>query len=183
MTDPQYPGGGYPPQQPVPPQPGYPQGYPGAPGGPPPAYGMPPQQPPKKTRTGLIIGLAVGIPLFLIAVVVLIVVLFVNSVSGPADATNDFLAALKSNDMAALQAASCAELDSTGQLDTLKAQLKQLEPTRGTIESYNITSSSFENSTGTASGTITYSKGTTKDIEAGLVQEGGKWKVCSIQEN
>lgn len=192
MTDPQNP---QPPQgpqgppgpqpPPMPPaQPGYPQqgpqGYPPPAGGPPPGYGAPPQ--PKKSRTGLIIGLAVGIPLALIAVVVVIVILFVNSVSGPADATNEFLAALKSGDTAAIKSVSCNELITSGELDSLDSQLEALEPTRGTIESYNISSSSIENSTGKASGTLTFTKGVTKTVDAQLVQEDGKWKVCSIQE-
>ena len=195
MTDPQNPGG-YPPQQPGPqqpqpgPPPGYPAqpggppppGYPTQPGGPPPGYGAAPQ-PPKKSRKGLIIGLAVGIPLVLIALVVAAVVLFVGAATGPADATNDFLAALQKGDQAALQAASCSDLVSSGELDVLESQIDELKSTRGTITAYNITSSSFENNAGTASGTVTFSKGVTTDITAALAKEGGKWKVCGIHES
>lgn len=180
MTDPQYPGG-YPPQQPGPPQP---QAFPPQPqpGYPPPGYGVPGQQPPKKKHTGLIVGLAVGIPLVLIALVVLAVVLLVGSATGPADSTNEFLKALEDGNQSALEAASCSDLVSSGELASLQAQLDQLEPTRGTLSSYNITSSSFENNVGSASGTITFTKGVTNDVEFSLVQEGGKWKVCGIQE-
>lgn len=191
MTDPQDPGGIPPqfepsqPQQPqpavppgqMPPTPGYPQGV----GGPPPGYGAAP--PPKKKRTGLIIGLAVGIPLVLIALIVGAVLLLVSSATGPADATNAFLAALKNGDSAALKAVSCQDLATSGELDSLEATLESLESSRGSIQSYNISSSSFENDRGTASGTVTFSKGETFDIDAIVTKEGDAWKVCSIQEN
>lgn len=196
MTDPQDPAGIPPQPQPQPPQsqppqapppmpgggqapppPGYPQGVGGAP---PPGYGAAPT--PKKKRTGLIITLAVGIPLILIGLTVAAVLLLVSSASGPADATNAFLKALKDGDSTALKAVSCQDLVASGELDSLETTLEGLESTRGTIQSYNITSSSFENNTGSASGTVTFSKGQTVDVDARVVQEGGAWKVCSITE-
>lgn len=177
MTGPQYPG----PQQPGQPQP---QGFPGQPqpGYPPPGYAAPGLQPPKKKHTGLIVGLVVGIPLVLIALVVLAVVLLVSSATGPADATNEFLKAFKDGNQSALEAASCSDFVSSGDLASLQTQFDQLEPTRGTLSSYNITSSSFENDVGSASGTVTFTKGVTKDIDAALGQEDGKWKVCGYHE-
>lgn len=195
MTDPQDPGGippqfqppqAQPPQySPQPPAPGPgqmpPAGYPQGVGGPPPGYGAAP--PPKKKRTGLIIGLAVGIPLVLIALVVGAILLLVSAASGPADATNAFLKALKDHDTAGLKAVSCQDLSTSGELDSLEATLEGLETTRGTIQSYNINSSSFENDRGNASGTVTFSKGQTVDVDAIVVKEGGAWVVCSIEES
>lgn len=60
---------GYPPQQPGhPPQQGYPPpGYPPQQGYPPPGYGgpLPPHQPPKKKKTGLVLGIVGGVVVLL----------------------------------------------------------------------------------------------------------------------
>ena len=181
----QPPPGGYEPpaqphQPPQPPQPAYPQqqGYPQQPYQQQPGVPPPPSQPPlnvnKPKRPWWKIALVViGLGVLLIGGCTMLVL---RAVSGPIDAANEFLADLADQNFeAAVEHLDPACFSGGVSADVLESQFG-----RG-LESYNLTSvRNDNNSTGTASGTITRSNFGTQPIDFAMTKPGDAWLVCGV---
>ena len=166
---PQQPGYQPPPQYPgqIPQQPGF-QPPPQQPGGFP--AGGPAVQP-KKSKLWL--WLLLGLGAFVLLIGGCVAVLF-NAVKGPIDKSNEFLALVDEGDYQgafALTDPSCV----TGGPETIQSFFGGVD-----ITDYSLTSTSVENNTGSASGTITYNGSDTRTIEFSLTNTDG-WRICGFE--
>lgn len=149
------------------------QQHPHQPGTPPPPA-QPMLQVNKPKRAWWKIALVViGLGILLIGGCTMLVL---RAVSGPIDAANEFLADLADQDFeAAVEHLDPACFSGGVSADVLESQFG-----RG-LESYNLTSvSNDNNSTGTASGTITRSNFGTQPIDFAMTKSGDDWLVCGV---
>ncbi len=202
MTEPQGPSGPTPPGQQGPWSPAPPPGeVPFSPAQPPPAPGVPPgagpwqpppgppgapvpgwpgQPPAKKSHTLRNVLVVVGAVVLLgIAAVVVAVVFFVKAVTGPADATNDYLAALKANKTSEAYSHLCRSLQDEIGSEEFVGIIRKERERNGPIVSYNVHSTEIVNGRGRTEYTLKRRRASS-DIQAGLVKEDGEWKLCQF---
>lgn len=169
-----------------PPQPAYePPPHPGYQTPPPPgtqqqsAMPPPPSQPPldvmKPKRAWW--KIALGVVLAAILLIGGCTVLLVRAVSGPIDAANEFLADIANQDFAA----AAEHLDPNCFDGAPSAAVLESEFGRG-LESYDLNSvSNDNNSSGSASGTITRANFGTQPISFAMTKPFDDWLVCGVQ--
>jgi hypothetical protein len=194
LTNPPPPGPSSPPIQPPPPIPNQPYGQPGVP---PPLsqpyaqpsgyalpnqpYGQPgpfPQPgpleaPPKKKRKiwPWVVLVAVLLPLLLIGGCV---AWFYSSVKGPIDTSNEFLARVDDGNFD--QAFELIDRDcfADGSLPEIETFFTEQD-----LTSYDLSGTSIEGNSGTATGTITLDNASSRDVQFDLIKDDG-WKICGI---
>ena len=133
---------------------------------------------PKRKLTWLWVLLGV---LGLIAVLVVVaVVLFVRTLAGPIDATNQVLAPIKSENYPAAYRLACSE-NRTDYDESAYAQVFiDTTDQRGKITGYDVNYSSVHGSTADVRYDISFKGGSTLRLEARAVKENGKWRACLL---
>jgi hypothetical protein len=138
-----------------------------------------PAPPRKRKLTWLWILLGV---LALIAVlVVTAVVLFIRTISGPIDATNDVLARIKAENYPAAYALACSEDRERFTVDQYGQAFKDTVTERGRITSYDVNYSSVDGSTAEVRYDIEFANGDELRLEAKALKENGSWRACLLQ--
>lgn len=102
------------------------------------------------------------------------VAVLVSAVKGPIDKSNEFLALVDQGDYQGafdITDPSCV----SGGPETIEAFFAGVD-----ITDYSLTSTSVENSTGAASGTITYNGNDTRSIDLRLTNTDG-WRICGFE--
>ncbi|MGW0179730.1 Rv0361 family membrane protein [Nocardia sp. NPDC003345] len=186
--------GGYPQQQGYPGQPGMPQGQPGYPGAPQPGYPGQPGPPPRKRRTGVIIGAAVVAVLLIVAAVAVGVVLTMQGRTPLSSDEQQVEAALRefydtlSTDgfQAATELACKADRDEfTAMSESERSEAEKLEFSVE-IQSIDNVVINGDHAEAQLTGKFSFSMpGESGDdqvddsSEENLVKEDGEWRVCS----
>ena len=155
-------------------QPGYGQQPPyGQQGFGPQGYGQPYGAPPKKSKTGLIVGIAVVAVVVVVGVVLLTTGVFSSSSdsgSTPAAAVRTVLNAAKDNDRNAAKGSLC-------KADLAAAAIN--DPTSDAdLKSYSIGKTTIHGDKATVQVTGTSNEGKTDTAGFPTVKENGSWKVC-----
>lgn len=147
-------------------------------------HAPPPPIPGKKSRRNLwiVLGVIGGVVVVGLIVIIAFVVFFFSTITAPADAVNDYLAALQKGDYETGYSYLCSSQQSTITESEFEAAIEAEISDVGKIESYN---ANHVNVTGSAA-TVSYDLKTSARsspvrVTTGLVDEDG-WKVCSFDE-
>jgi hypothetical protein len=139
------------------------------------------EQPRKRFRIGLIIGIAAGVFLTCVAAV-LILVFVVLRATGPAyDAAESFMTALKDKDYPAAYNLCTRSLQQ--EVESVQNFRRAIESNRANPVSWNFTSRSVNNDQAVISGDGVFTAGRQADIEVDLQKVDGIWKVYRFEFN
>jgi len=112
--------------------------------------------------------------------VVIAVTLFIRTVSGPIDATNEVLAEIKAGDYPAAFRLSCSDerirLNQEQYIRTFEATIEE----HGAITAYNVNYSSVHGNRADVRFDIEFEDGESMRLEARAVKEGGRWRSCIL---
>ena len=122
-----------------------------------------------------------GALVLIAALVVVAVVLFIRTLSGPIDATNDVLARIKAERYEAAYALACSKDRDQFTVDQYGQAFRDTVTERGAIEEYDVDYSSVDGSTAEVRYDITFANGDTLRLEAEVRKEDGTWKACLLQ--
>jgi hypothetical protein len=139
-----------------------------------------PAPPNKRKLTWLWILL--GVLVLIAALVVVAVVLFVRTLAGPIDATNDVLAQVKVENYEKAYRLSCSEDRELYTLEQYTQVFVNTKDARGALESYDVNYSSVDGDTAEVRYDLEFADGTTDRFEAQAHKENGDWRVCLFPE-
>jgi hypothetical protein len=139
----------------------------------------PPATTPKRKLTWLWILL--GALVLIAALVVVAVVLFVRTLAGPIDATNDALAQIKAENYPAAYALACSKDRDQFTVDQYGQAFTDTVTERGAIKEYDVNYSSVDGSSAQVRYDIRFANGDTLRLEAEVHKEDGTWKACLLQ--
>jgi len=139
------------------------------------------EQPRKKSRLGLIIGIAAGVFLVCVAAVLLLVFVVLRA-TGPAyDAAESFMTALKDKDYPAAYDLCTRSLQQ--EVEGVQNFRRAIESNKANPVSWNFTSRSVNNDQAVISGDGVFTAGRQADIEVDLQKVDGAWKVYRFEFN
>ena len=139
------------------------------------------EQPRKKSRLGLIIGIAAGVFLVCVAAVLLLVFVVLRA-TGPAyDAAESFMTALKDKDYPAAYDLCTRSLQQ--EVEGVQNFRRAIESNKANPVSWNFTSRSVNNDQAVISGDGVFTAGRQADIEVDLQKVDGVWKVYRFEFN
>jgi hypothetical protein len=139
----------------------------------------PPPTKPKRKLTWLWVLL--GALVLIATLVVVAVVLFIRTISGPIDATNDVLAQIKAQRYEAAYALACSKDRDQFTVDQYGQAFRDTVTERGAITEYDVDYSSVDGSTAEVRYDITFANGDTLRLETEVRKENGTWKACLLQ--
>ncbi len=135
-----------------------------------------PTPPPKRKLTWL--WILIGVLLLIAALVVVAVVLFLRTLSGPIDATNEVLAQIKAGNYADARRLSCSadrELYDEAKYTRL---FTDIVSDKGAVESYDVNFSNVDGNRAEVRYDIEFSRDGHERYEAVAVREQGDWRAC-----
>ena len=139
-----------------------------------------PTPPPKRKLTWLWVLL--GVLVLIATLVVVAVVLFVRTLAGPIDATNEVLAQIKVENYEEAYRLSCSADRELYTLEQYSQVFVNTKDARGAIESYDVNYSSVDGNTAEVRYDLEFADGTTDRFEAEAHKESGDWRVCLFPE-
>lgn len=136
--------------------------------------------PPRKRRRLTWLWILLGVFVLAAVGVAIAVTLFIRSVTGPIDATNEVLATIKAGDYPAAFRLSCSkeriDLNQEQYVRTFDTTVEE----HGKITDYDVNYSSVHGNRAEVRYDIAFEDGKTLRLEAVAVKEGGEWRACLL---
>jgi hypothetical protein len=112
------------------------------------------------------------------AAVVVGVILFIRSISGPIDATNELLRAVQARDYGTAYELSCSEVRERYTLEQFTRALESTFAQRGSLTDFDVNYSTVDGSEATVRFDVEFERGPDRRFEAEVLEEDGEWRPC-----